>query len=253
MKTPDLFGGAGLDPAPRRGRGIGGHQSADAGTTTWLTPPHVLQALGPFGLDPCAHPGWVTAARHICLPQDGLAADWGDDRVWCNPPYGNQVARWLRRMSDHGRGTALIFARTETEAFFAGVWRAATACLFLEGRLHFHLPDGTRSENNAGGPSVLVAYGMGDADVLAGCDLPGAFVPLLVPRSWLVQALPDPSWSGLVRQALAGRGPVALSTLYRLVQQHPKAARNPNWRAKVRQTLQRGAGERVDRGLWAAA
>ena len=58
-------------------------------TTTWLTPPGIIDALGPFDLDPCGHPGWPTADRLICLPDDGLAADWpASDRVWLNPPYG---------------------------------------------------------------------------------------------------------------------------------------------------------------------
>lgn len=277
----DLFGAA-PPPAPK-GRAMGSHQSARAGTHTWLTPLPLVRALGPFGLDPCAVPGHQTADRLICLPEDGLAADWGDDRVWLNPPYGNHLMRWLRRLAHHGRGTAFIFARTETAAFFDGVWGAATAMLFMEGRAHFHWafpggvtgdPTGCRhvlavmnpanpksgmacqvcgmAQANSGAPSVLVAYGMGDADVLAACSIPGAFVPLVIPRSVLVAAL-EPSWAGLVRQVLVGRGPVPLSTLYRLVQRHPKASRNPNWRAKVRQTLQRGAGQRVDNGIWAAA
>ena len=34
--------------------GIGGHQRARGGTVEWLTPPKILDALGPFDLDPCA-------------------------------------------------------------------------------------------------------------------------------------------------------------------------------------------------------
>ncbi len=278
----DLFGG----PAPtaRPARAMGGHQSSRAGTHTWLTPLPLVRAVGPFDLDPCAVPNHPTADRLICLPNDGLAADWRGARVWMNPPYGHYAAAWLRRLAHHGRGTALIFARTETEAFMAHVWRAATALLFLEGRINFHwaFPDGVTgdptechhrwgkmdpalpksglacticgmAQANSGAPSVLVAYGMADADVLAGEPLAGAFVPLLVPRGWLVMALPEPSWSGLVRSTLGGRGPVSLSTLYRLVQTHPKATRNPHWRAKVRQVLQQGPFERVDRGVWRAA
>jgi hypothetical protein len=246
----DLFGDAPA-PAPRH-RAMGSHQSAQAGTHTWLTPLPLVRALGAFDLDPCAYPGHDTAARLICWPDDGLAADWGADRVWLNPPYGHHMVRWLRRLAGHGHGTALIFARTETEAFFAHVWRAATALLFLEGRLSFLTPDGGVASGNSGAPSVLVAYGMGDADQLADSGLAGAFVPLVIPRSVVVQLI-EPSWAGLVRQHLVGRGPVSLATLYRLVQASPKAARNPHWRAKVRQVLQQGVGQRVDRGIWEAA
>ncbi len=86
-------------------RTMGSHQSHRAGTTTWLTPPHVIAALGPFDLDPCAHVGWPTAKAGIYLPRDGLTTPWSG-RVWLNPPYGAEVWRWLARLAEHGRGTA---------------------------------------------------------------------------------------------------------------------------------------------------
>lgn len=158
-------------------RAMGGHQSAHALSTTWLTPPHVLAALGEFDLDPCAAPDWPTARAHILLPEDGLAAAWVG-RVWLNPPYGIVVWTWLARLAEHGRGTALIFARTETEGFVREVWSRASGILFLHGRLWFHRPDGTRASANSGAPSCLVSYGAEDAQVLRGCGLPGTFVPL---------------------------------------------------------------------------
>jgi hypothetical protein len=65
--------------------GIGSHTKPNQGdTNTWLTPVHILQALGPFDLDPCAAPSprpWSTAKFHIELPEDGLAASWYGN--WC--------------------------------------------------------------------------------------------------------------------------------------------------------------------------
>lgn len=161
-------------------RGMGGHQSHRAQTTTWLTPPHVTEALGgpeSFDLDPCGHPGWTTAQRLICPPDDGLAADWSG-RVWLNPPYGAETWDWLNRLADHGTGTALIFARTETEGFHETVWQRASAVLFLRGRLHFHHADGRRAKANAGAPSCLVAYGGFDAAALRSRRLDGHLVDL---------------------------------------------------------------------------
>lgn len=162
---------------------IGGHHSANAGTDVWLTPPHILEDLGPFDLDPCAAPDpkpWPTARRHVTLPEDGLSAPWRG-RIWCNPPYGKEAGRWLARMAEHRHGTALVFARTETSWFFPTVWNGADALLFLEGRLHFHYPDGRRADANAGGPSVLVAYGHYDAERLESSTLPGKFIRLRAP------------------------------------------------------------------------
>ena len=156
---------------------MGSHQSTRAKSTTWLTPLEIIESLGPFDLDPCGYPGWDTAKKLICLPDDGLSAPW-EGRVWLNPPYGQEVWQWLDKLAEHHHGTALIFARTETEGFIEQVWKKATAVRFLYGRLHFHHPDGTRARANAGAPSVLVAYGTEDAARLATCTIPGKFIHL---------------------------------------------------------------------------
>ncbi len=160
---------------------MGGHHSAAMGKDEWLTPPGIIEALGPFDLDPCApvNRPWNTAAKHYTILDDGLSKPW-EGRVWCNPPYGLEADRWLARMADHNNGIALIFARTETEMFFERVWKRADAVLFLRGRLYFHHVNGDRAKANAGAPSVLVAYGAGFAAVLDGCNLLGEFVPLRV-------------------------------------------------------------------------
>ena len=59
---------------------MGSHQKTIGDTQTWLTPPHVTDALGAFDLDPCAAPEprpWDTARVHITLPKDGQRAHGG--------------------------------------------------------------------------------------------------------------------------------------------------------------------------------
>lgn len=162
-----------------RESGMGGHHRAAMGKDEWLTPPHLLAALGAFDLDPCApiERPWPMANEHYTVLDNGLSKPW-HGRVWCNPPYGLEAARWLERLAEHGNGTALIFARTETEMFFDWVWQRATAVLFLYGRLHFHHVDGKRAKANAGAPSVLVAYGDANARAIHTSLIPGQFVPL---------------------------------------------------------------------------
>lgn len=154
--------------------GMGAHQSAAMERDEWLTPPHVLRALGPFDLDPCAPVSrpWPMAASHYTAMDNGLAQPWAG-RVWMNPPYGQETGKWMQRLTEHGNGIALIFARTETAIFFPWVWECATAWLFLKGRLHFHFTDGRRSAENSGAPSVLVAYGDNNAQALASSGLAG--------------------------------------------------------------------------------
>lgn len=160
--------------------GIGGHQRPYRGRTDeWLTPPEVLQALGPFDLDPCSpvNRPWPTAKVHYTIEDDGLSQEWRG-RVFLNPPYGPETGHWLKKLSEHGNGIALIFARTETDMFHRWGWERADAMLFLRGRLHFYTVDGNRAKANAGGPSVLIAYGQENANVLKACGLVGHFVPL---------------------------------------------------------------------------
>ena len=162
------------------GKGMGGHESHRMLKDEWLTPPHILEALGRFDLDPCS-PGdrrpWDTAARHYDLHDNGLTQPW-EGRVWLNPPYGRETGKWLARLAEHGDGIALIFARTETAMFFEEVWEKADALLFLRGRLAFHHIDGSRANTNAGAPSVLVAYGERNAAALRHSGLGGQFIEL---------------------------------------------------------------------------
>lgn len=84
----------------------------------------------------------------------------------------------MAKLADHGTGTALTFARTETRWFVDTIWSKATAVLFLHGRIHFCHPDGTPAAANAGAPSVLAAYGSYDAARLSSCGLAGTFIRL---------------------------------------------------------------------------
>lgn len=159
--------------------GMGSHQSAKMGKDEWLTPPDLIIQLGDFDLDPCSpviRP-WNTAKNHFTINDDGLSKDWFG-RVWLNPPYGKFTGVWLDRLVIHGDGIALIFARTETEMFFDYVWNFADAVLFLKGRLCFYHVSGLRSKSNSGAPSVLVAYGKDNAEVLKNTTIKGKFIQL---------------------------------------------------------------------------
>lgn len=151
----------------------------DGESTEWLTPPEIIKALGKFDLDPCAHPRqyYRTATMMISPPADGLSVEWSG-RVWLNPPYGATVLpKWMNRMSQ-STGIALVPSRTEVERwFFPFVWEAASAILFVRGRIYFHRPDGS-TEGNAGHGSVLVAYGASEIEILRGCEIAGRLVVL---------------------------------------------------------------------------
>lgn len=160
-------------------KGIGSHQSHIMKTDEWLTQLEIVKALGPFDLDPCflENRPWDTAKTHYTIKDNGLWKEWFG-RVWLNPPYGKDTAVWLDKMVNHNNGIVLIFARTETKMFFKSVWPHATAILFIEGRLFFHYPDGTKAKANSGAPSVLIAYGSENARILEDSGIKGKYIKL---------------------------------------------------------------------------
>jgi hypothetical protein len=146
------------------------------GKDEWLTPPELIRALGKFDLDPCSpvKRPWDTATKHFTLLDNGLTKPW-TGRVWCNPPYGSETNLWLDKCVAHGNCIALTFARTETKMFFEQVWSKADAVLFLKGRIRFYHSNGTQGDS-AGAPSVLIAYGVKNAEILEKSKLNGKFI-----------------------------------------------------------------------------
>lgn len=152
-------------------------------TEEWLTPPDLINALGPFDLDPCAHPKqfYRTAKKMIAPPLDGLRAEWVG-LVWLNPPF-SQMSRWLPRIVAHGSGIALAASRTDVRWFSSFIWDAADAVLFLRGRIYFRRPDGS-SRGNAGHGSVLAAYGEVAVKRLRSASALGKYIQLKGGIKW---------------------------------------------------------------------
>lgn len=165
---------------PNAKRAMGSHHHPNEGATNvWLTPKHIIDALGPFDLDPCACDDCPTrcALNAFTEAQDGLAQPWSG-LVYCNPPYGPHLGPWLQRCAEHNDSIALIMARTETAAVNP-VLASADLVLFLKGRLTFLRSDGTLGKTNAGAPSMILAWGNRAVMRLRMSGLPGAyFVPM---------------------------------------------------------------------------
>lgn len=58
----------------------------------WLTPPHIMTALGKFDLDPCApiNRPWATADKHYTVEDDGLSQVWGGGEFSAIPRMGER-------------------------------------------------------------------------------------------------------------------------------------------------------------------
>ena len=145
------------------------------GSCEWWTPPELIHDLGPFDLDPCAGEPvpWETATE--MYSEGGLLRQW-HGRVWLNPPYGNEIGRWLSKLKHHGNGIALVFARTGAPWFHEHIWNSCDGILFLRKRLYFHHKDGKKAKQNAGADLCLVAYGGSNRQALQTCDIEGKFI-----------------------------------------------------------------------------
>lgn len=221
-------------------KGIGGHQSANNITCQWLTPPEIIQAMGSFDLDPCspANRPWDTAKNHYT--EDGLNKKWFG-RVWMNPPYGKPkiITPWMKKLSEHGNGITLIFARTETKMFFNYVWEMADSILFIRGRLHFYNIEGQRAKKNCGAPSVLIAYGEENMQALSDSGIKGKH--LLVNSTPIVIVGISPSWKSVISIAITRlNGSANIQAIYNMVEQiaPDKVTNNKFYKEKIRQKLQ---------------
>ena len=114
----------------------------------WATPEALYRDLDAefhFTYDPC--PLTVNGWSH-----DGLKAPWSGNRVFCNPPYGRGIERWLAKASEAEIAVYLLPARTDT-AWWHDWAMKADEIRFLRGRLKFG-----ESKNSAPFPSVILVY-----------------------------------------------------------------------------------------------
>ena len=107
---------------------------------------HVLDREFHFDFDPCPLGGRVDGSARLLQP-------WMGRRVFCNPPYGPGIRRFLECALDAEVAVFLLPARTDTRWFHEIVLRDASEVRFLRGRLRF---GGCR--HNAPFPSMVVIF-----------------------------------------------------------------------------------------------
>lgn len=126
-------------------------------TPEWSTPQDVFDKLNTefsFTLDPAATKNNAKCARFYTEKEDGLAQDWKGERVFCNPPYGRVIGRWVEKMATGGADVSvgLLPARTDTRWFHEHILGKAEI-RFIKGRLKFG-----GCENSAPFPSMIVIW-----------------------------------------------------------------------------------------------
>lgn len=111
----------------------------------WATPQDFFDKLNKefcFTLDPCADDFNHKCEKYYTEVQDGLKQDWSGERVFCNPPYGRDVSKWVKKCFDEvyagecQLAVMLIHARTDTRWFHDYIYKRAEV-RFVKGRLKF--------------------------------------------------------------------------------------------------------------------
>ena len=130
-------------------------------TDQWSTPQYFFDKLDEefhFTLDPCADDLNHKCDKYFTKEQDGLMQDWSGERVFCNPPYGRKISKWVEKcfhevyVGNAELAVMLIHARTDTKWFHDFIYHKAEI-RFVKGRLKF----GGSSEN-APFPSMVVIF-----------------------------------------------------------------------------------------------
>lgn len=129
-------------------------------TDNWSTPQHLFDTLNAefhFSLDACADEHNRKCPLYYTKEQDGLAQDWCDHTVWCNPPYGRHVGEWVKKAyaaSQCGATVVMLLAARTDTAWFHDYILGKAEIRFIRGRLIF----GKTTDTRAPFPSMVVVF-----------------------------------------------------------------------------------------------
>ncbi|MFA6111608.1 MAG: DNA N-6-adenine-methyltransferase [Candidatus Latescibacterota bacterium] len=128
----------------------------------WETPMVLFSKLDEefhFTVDAAATAATAKCTRFWSPGVDRLKQKWDGEVVWCNPPYGDQLPRWMRKafMSCKQGATVVMLVppRTDT-AWWHYYAMSASEIRFIVGRVSFLL-DGQPWDGNRH-PSCLVIF-----------------------------------------------------------------------------------------------
>ena len=130
-------------------------------TDEWATPQELFDELDSefhFELDVCANESNHKCDKYYTKEQDGLLMPWvADGAIWCNPPYGREIGKWVNRSwhaSSNATVVMLLPARTDTRWFHDYIYKKPNVEVrFIKGRLKFG-----NSKNSAPFPSMIVVF-----------------------------------------------------------------------------------------------
>ncbi|MBQ0166904.1 MAG: hypothetical protein KBT02_07360 [Treponema sp.] len=109
----------------------------------WETPQDLFDALNKihrFTLDPASTDDNAKCDKHFTEKENGLLQNWGGYSVFCNPPYGRNIGKWVEKGFKEAKkpGTKVVMllpSRTDTAWFHDYCLKGRVE--FLRGRLKF--------------------------------------------------------------------------------------------------------------------
>lgn len=132
-------------------------------TNEWSTPQDLFDELNEefgFTIDVAATAENAKCERYYTAADDGLKQSWGGESVFCNPPYGRQIGRWVEKAAREAEkpGTTVVLlipSRTDTSYFHDFLYRRAEI-RFIRGRIRFTREDG--ATGRAPFPSMVAIF-----------------------------------------------------------------------------------------------
>ena len=90
---------------------------------TWATPDEWFNYLNlefKFTLDPCCTTETAKCKKFYTPEDDGLTKNWGEERVFMNPPYGKEIGAWMAKayseaLNNGALVVCLVPARVDTK------------------------------------------------------------------------------------------------------------------------------------------
>ena len=129
-------------------------------TNEWGTPLKLFNELNQefhFTLDPCSTHENKKCDKHYTVDEDGLSHSWEGEVVFCNPPYGREIPKWVEKAATEKATTVLLIpARTDTKYFHDYIYGKAEI-RFLRGRVRFEKEPGVPGDA-APFPSMVVIF-----------------------------------------------------------------------------------------------
>jgi phage N-6-adenine-methyltransferase len=124
-------------------------------TDLWSTPQDFFDKLNRefgFEVDVCALPSNAKCKKFYSPADDGLSQEW-KGVCWCNPPYGREIGKWVKKAYESNAITVMLLpSRTDTKWFHDYIYGKAEI-RFIKGRLKFG-----DSKNAAPFPSMIVVF-----------------------------------------------------------------------------------------------